>query len=213
MKEGENVKKKLTAVVSLLGVTVLVLLAGCAFVNSPPTASFTRTPSSGEAPLNVSFDASASSDPDGSIVSYDWHFGDGGSGSGITTTHTYTSPGTYTAQLTVTDDNGATDSAAHSVVVSVGSKLQILDWQLLPYDNMFMPWVVRGHAKNVSGRTLNYAEVDAQFYDSNNVLLSSWFDNITDLPAGVTWEFNIYCINSEVADRVDHATVSVGNCR
>jgi len=78
---------------------------------------------------------------------------------------------------------------------------------------MFMPWVVRGHAKNVSGRTLNYAEVDAQFYDSNNVLLSSWFDNITDLPAGVTWEFNIYCINSEVADRVDHATVSVGNCR
>lgn len=84
--------------------------------NSPPVASFTRTPSSGEAPLSVSFNASASSDPDGSIVSYVWSFGDGGSGSGITATHTYNSTGTYTAQLTVTDDDGATDTATTQTI-------------------------------------------------------------------------------------------------
>ena len=83
--------------------------------NSPPVARFTRTPSSGEAPLNVSFNASASSDPDGSIASYAWSFGDGGSGSGVTVTHTYAGAGTYTARLTVTDNDGATDSTSQTI--------------------------------------------------------------------------------------------------
>jgi len=112
------VKAKLTAVTVVLGMTVVVLLTGCTAINSPPVASFTRTPSSGEAPLNVSFNASASSDPDGSIVSYAWDFGDGGSASGVTATHTYTSAGTYTARLTVTDNDGDTDSATRTIQVS-----------------------------------------------------------------------------------------------
>jgi len=86
--------------------------------NSPPVASFTRTPSSGEAPLNVSFDASTSYDSDGSITSYVWDFGDGGSGSDVAASHTYNSAGIYTAQLTVTDDDGATDSIAQTIQVS-----------------------------------------------------------------------------------------------
>ena len=40
--------------------------------NAPPAASFTATPTSGEAPLAVSFDGSGSSDSDGSIVTYSW---------------------------------------------------------------------------------------------------------------------------------------------
>jgi YVTN family beta-propeller protein len=52
-------------------------------------------------------DASASTDPDGAIADYAWDFGDGQSGSGgPTTTHAYTEPGTYTARLTLTDDEG-----------------------------------------------------------------------------------------------------------
>jgi hypothetical protein len=91
-------------------------------------------------------------------------------------------------------------------------KLQILDFALQPYDNMFMPLVIIGHAKNITTRKLSYAEVRGQFYDASNVLLADWIDNISDLPAGVTWEFQIHLMDAEVADRVDHVTVTVGSC-
>ncbi len=85
--------------------------------NQPPTAAFSLSPTSPVAGAPVSFDAAASADPDGSIVSYIWSFGDGGSGSGPTTTHTYASPGTYTAQLTVTDNGGASDTEIRALLV------------------------------------------------------------------------------------------------
>jgi chitodextrinase len=82
-----------------------------------PVASFTRAPSSGNAPLLVSFDGSSSYDQDGSIVSYTWSFGDGGTGTGVITTHTYTTSGTFTARLTVRDNEGKTGSATHTVTI------------------------------------------------------------------------------------------------
>lgn len=60
--------------------------------------------------MEVRFDASASSDPDGSIASYAWSFGDGATGSGRTPTHVYQDAGAYTPRLTVTDDRGAAAS-------------------------------------------------------------------------------------------------------
>ena len=65
------------ALVGILLVGAIALLGGCLTQNVAPTASFTATPTSGQAPLAVSFDASASSDPDGTIASYTWNFGDG----------------------------------------------------------------------------------------------------------------------------------------
>ena len=84
--------------------------------NISPTAKATATPTSGSIPLTVSFDGTGSSDPDGWIVSYTWNFGDGSTGSGQTVSHTYTTAGTYTATLTVTDNAGATGT--DSVVIS-----------------------------------------------------------------------------------------------
>ena len=72
--------------------------------NQPPTALFQATPESGTAPLQVDFDATASFDSDGNIIAYDWDFGDGATGSGINVSHTYSTPGSYQAILTVTDD-------------------------------------------------------------------------------------------------------------
>jgi DNA-binding beta-propeller fold protein YncE len=78
--------------------------------NQAPVAGFTTSaPTAG---LPTQFDASAAFDPDGSIVRYDWDFGDGTvlPDGGPTPTHVYTSPGTYTATLVVTDNEGASTS-------------------------------------------------------------------------------------------------------
>jgi PKD repeat protein len=91
-------------------------IGGQANGNQPPQVSITATPVSGAAPLNVIFTSNAS-DPDGSIVGYNWNFGDGQSASGPATSHLYQSAGTFTAQLTVTDNGGA--SVMASVVVTV----------------------------------------------------------------------------------------------
>ncbi|MFW6119022.1 MAG: PKD domain-containing protein [Planctomycetota bacterium] len=85
--------------------------------NQPPTASVTATPTSGTAPMEVSFDGSGSADNDGSIASYAWDFGDGSTATGATVVHTYSDAGSYSATLTVTDDDGATDSASVTVTV------------------------------------------------------------------------------------------------
>lgn len=84
--------------------------------NTTPVSAFTAVPTSGEAPLNVNFDASMSYDPDGSIVSYSWDYGDG-TGNGVSTSHTYNAPGIYTVTLTVTDNAGAAGTSSKTVTV------------------------------------------------------------------------------------------------
>jgi len=87
--------------------------------NNPPSAAFTATPTTGTAPLAVSFDASASSDPDqDDILSYSWAFGDGGTATGVTTNHNYISDGVYTVTLTVSDGE---DNATATEVITVGT--------------------------------------------------------------------------------------------
>jgi PKD repeat protein len=86
--------------------------------NQAPNASITATPTSGDAPLSVSFDGTGSDDPDGSIVSYSWNFGDGGSSTAANPSHTYGSAGNYTATLTVTDNDGATGSSSTLIQVT-----------------------------------------------------------------------------------------------
>jgi PKD repeat protein len=85
--------------------------------NVPPVAGFNMTPNSGSAPLKVDFNAGASYDSDGTITAYNWVFDDGATGSGKTVSHTFAKPGTYTIQLTVVDDDGATDSITHDLEV------------------------------------------------------------------------------------------------
>ena len=87
-------------------------------VNDLPTASFTISPNPAPTSVAVGFNGSASNDPDGSIVSYEWNFGDGNIGSGATTSHTYVSSGTYTVTLTVTDSGKQTAKVTHSATIT-----------------------------------------------------------------------------------------------
>ena len=98
-------------------ITLLVFPTGTP--NTPPVAMASATPTSGIAPLTVNFSAAGSNDPDGSIASYSWNFGDGTAlGTTATVSHVYQSAGTYTAVLTVTDNRGAKSTAQAVITVN-----------------------------------------------------------------------------------------------
>lgn len=84
----------------------------------PPAASFTASATSGTAPVQINFDASASSDSDGNVTLYNWDFGDGSTSTGVTTFRIFNSAGTFNVQLRVTDDDGMTASAAKTITVT-----------------------------------------------------------------------------------------------
>ena len=85
--------------------------------DEPIIADISCSPSSGGVPLSVNFDASDSYSPQYSIASYDWNFGDGGSGNGITETHTYYQAGEYPVTLTITDDQERQSEATRVIIV------------------------------------------------------------------------------------------------
>jgi serine protease len=86
-------------------------------VDSAPQAQFSVSTDIGSFPLSVQFDASASTDTNGTIVQYAWQFGDGTTGNGSSVQHTYNEAGSYTVVLTVTDNSNL--SATHSRVIEV----------------------------------------------------------------------------------------------
>ena len=96
-----------------------VTLPGAPNPNQSPVAAASADISSGEAPLVVNFDSTASSDPDGSIVAYEWNFKDG---SAISTepnpVHTFNTPGLYDVALTVADDEGSQNTATLQIMVT-----------------------------------------------------------------------------------------------
>jgi hypothetical protein len=90
--------------------------------NTPPTSLFSVSATSGSAPLNITFSGSSSFDSNGTIASYTWSFGDGTSATGQTAYHTYSTAGTYTAALRVTDNQGASSTTNRTITVQAGSK-------------------------------------------------------------------------------------------
>jgi len=84
-----------------------------------PMASFTYSPSDPAEGETVTFDASASSDLDGTIVSYDWSFGDGDKGTGMSATHAYASVGVYNVTLKVTNNYGSYSFTSKTLTVYI----------------------------------------------------------------------------------------------
>src|SRR3989475_2777798 len=83
-----------------------------------PVSIFSFTSGTILTSVSVSFDGTASFDPDGTIVGYAWDFGDGSTGSGATPTHSYSIAGTYAAKLNVTDNSGSTQVSTQTVTIT-----------------------------------------------------------------------------------------------
>jgi alpha-tubulin suppressor-like RCC1 family protein len=91
-----------------------ILVTSGPLPNQPPTARFTVSCQQ----LACSFDASTSTDNDGTITSYDWDFGDGATDTGAVVSHPFATSATYEVRLTVTDDDGDPGTTTRALTVS-----------------------------------------------------------------------------------------------
>ena len=103
------------AVVVIAGVGVAAYFLWFSNTNKPPVADFQIAAVNNLVVVN----ASASSDPDGTVAGYEWDFGDGGSGTGIEVSHTYLAEGNFTITLRVKDDVGAVGSKSDTFLVAL----------------------------------------------------------------------------------------------
>jgi PKD repeat protein len=97
-------------------------LPGGGTTAQPPVAAVTANPTSGTTPLTIAFSSVNSTDPDGTITSYSWNFGDATSSTDPNPVHVYNSAGTFTAVLTVTDNSGMIDT--DSIVITATAPQQ-----------------------------------------------------------------------------------------
>ena len=98
--------------------------------NTAPTAAMTWEPLEPTDMDTILFNGSGSTDPDGYIANYTWHFGDNGTGYGENVSHRYMDNGTYKVTLTVTDDDGATDTI--HIDVPVGNVPPLVSFGVSP---------------------------------------------------------------------------------
>jgi len=161
--------------------------------NTPPVASFTWTPSIPKVGETVTFDASASTSGGVTILSYEWGFGDGEHATEKTVTHTYTTAGTYTVTLNVTDSLGFWDIEQKQIQVEALPTPPPLSASTSPLSTSILVGQSVTFTSTVSG---GYTPYTYQWY-LNGALVSGAPSN--------TWTFTsttsgIYYIHLKVTD-------------
>jgi hypothetical protein len=114
--------------------------------NHPPVAVATAHPTTGNVPLTVEFDGTASSDPEGGVLHYQWSFGDGLPVEGPAVTHTYDSIGVYEATLTVIDDFGLID---HDSVIIITERP--VDFDFDAFEQPGSGFIIHPHPLDLAG--------------------------------------------------------------
>jgi hypothetical protein len=167
--------------------------------NIDPTAAFT-TMTYANSRL-ADFDAADSNDPGGTIASYMWDFGDGSSGDGLTTSHTWAANGTFTVTLTVTDDQGAIGTTSQAVSVSITTS---------------SPLKLASTVKAVGARSQNSSRLNDELSDNSQDLTTSWNNDGNNSTAWFTLDLGSEQLVNELklgprADRAWTMDVFIGN--
>ena len=167
-------------------------------VGFAPVALFTLSPSHPVAGEDIQFDASTSYDPDGTILSYAWSFGDGTSASNIVVfPRAYSSPGAYLVELVVTDDSGITSSVSHTIDVVPPSPLVLVPYNHASGFSLPIPkdWTVEEN-RVVNGSTIELILYGPTRQVRTNIIVD------TDLDASVreTTAYLLDAVNATVRE-------------
>ena len=149
--------------------------------NALPTAAFTSSTTD----LTASLNGSTSSDPDGTIASYEWDFGDGTTGSGATIDHGYAAAGTYDVKLTVTDNRGA-NRRGHA----------------FGQGDCAEPGTCHGRLRSHPRQRLGYLDQGwcMDWYRYRKQLRCSWWRRVDDRSAGATRTQSLNSVNATSTD-------------
>ena len=151
--------------------------------NVAPSAGFTSSCTD----LDCTF-TDTSTDSDGNVVAWDWDFGDGATSTAQNPANTYASAGTYTVELTVTDNEGATDTTSASVTVTEpggGSTMYVADLDGVAV-SVGRPWmaVVTISVVDDLGAAVEGADVDGVWNDGTTVTCSTVSDGTCSVELG-----------------------------
>jgi len=170
-----------------------------------PIADFTYSPPNPLINELVTFDASASRDPDGTIVDYSWDFGDDQTGSGEIVTHTYTSLGTYIVTLNVTDNDGFTGVKSSQIHVT---KAPVASFTFSPSS----PLAFQTITFDASSSTPNGGSITRYFWDFGDDSFANETDPITShsySPADA-YTVTLTITDSEDRNNTDTQSIVVG---
>lgn len=158
--------------------------------NLPPVASGTQTVQYGPGPLQVGFNASASSDPENGPLTYSWNFGDSGTGTGPSVNHTFTpgnsQPTSYTVTLTVTDNGGLTNQT--TLLVSVNNTPPVPVITSFPNGHQYPPGVDTTYALTANVTDLEHSAAQISYLWQSILHHNNHFhpNNTTTQPTGST---------------------------
>jgi PKD repeat protein len=153
--------------------------------NEPPNVQASATPTSGAAPLGVSFTATGS-DSDGTIAGYHWDFGDGQTSNTQSPSHTYQSAGTFNATVTVTDNLGATDSKTIPITVT-GTQLANVVVYAPETTVKFGSWIVEADATGAGGQRIRIPDAGAPRLTTPLASPTSYFEMTFNVQAGIPY--------------------------
>jgi PKD repeat protein len=177
---GGNIDSSIPADTKRSMYTVVIVGNGS---NHPPVAD-PNGPYTGTEGVPIAYDGNGSYDTDGTIVSYLWTFGDGNNATGVTPTHIYAQDGTYNVTLTVTDNDGATDTSI--TTATIADTEPIADFSATPTSGQESLTVT------FSDNSTSYDGIEAWDWDFDN-------DGVTDSnvqnPTHVYAEEGVYTVS------------------
>jgi PKD repeat protein len=165
--------------------------------SQPPLAVLSAAPTSGPAPLAVSFSAAGSSDPEGQPLSIEWNFGDGSPAAyGATAVTTYSLPGTYTATVKVTDSAGLTSMKSVAITATSTTSPPVTN----NTGTLSVAGITVSLSSNKSGRTVASANVTIKDGAGNMVggasVTGNWSGAVSGSGSGITDSAGVAIIKS-----------------